>query len=590
MADSACPACGKQLPPDAPHGLCPQCLLLGALGTGVSAAPDAFTDEPVWTDGTTVKPPPGIDEIAAFFPQLEILELLGYGGMGAVYKARQRELDRLVALKVLSPRLQDDPAFSERFTREARALARLNHPGIVTLYESGHAGRTFYFLMEYVEGVNLGQLLQSGRLAPREALAIVPQICEALQYAHDRGIVHRDIKPHNILLSREGQVKIADFGVAKLMDAEAQSNTPKQMPQGDPHAPVTPLTQSGATAGTPRYMAPEQISSPLDVDHRADIYSLGVVFYQMLTGEAPRGNLEPPSRKVTIDVRLDEVVLRALDQQPERRYQHVSEMREQVETIAATLADGQGRQTAPPGTSPASPARAVPVHVTVLRWGARVIGSAISLLIGVFVLGEGLPAIGSQPGGVQIGFLGLWLMVLGAILAWRREGVGALLLMLGWVIKGVAEGHPELGFITPFPLAGALYAYCWWYGGGRKSGRVIAAAAVVLTAMFLVGRCLVPAKVLIHGQVLNAITAAPVPDAQLSLNTASLAKPQKAPQVITNKQGHFVLYLGWYCTQDSLTFTAPGYQPLTVQLGPKPYWSRRLDRTYKMTPMLPAHE
>lgn len=160
--------------------------------------------------------PPALEELAAKFPQLEILEFVGQGGMGAVYKARQKQLDRCVALKVLPPQTAAGPGFAERFTREARALAKLNHPHIVTLYEFGQADGLFYFLMEFVDGVNLRQLLHEGRLAPKEALAIVPQICEALQYAHERGIVHRDIKPENILLNKEGQVKIADFGVAKL--------------------------------------------------------------------------------------------------------------------------------------------------------------------------------------------------------------------------------------------------------------------------------------------------------------------------------------------------------------------------------------
>ena len=132
--------------------------------------------------------------------------------------------------------------------------------------------------MEFVDGVNLRRLLDTGKLAPEEALAIVPQICEALQYAHDHGVVHRDIKPENILLDKEGQVKIADFGMAKLVGREAKDLT---------------LTGAGQVMGTPQYMAPEQIEHPQEVDHRADIYSLGVVFYQMLTGELPHRPLRP---------------------------------------------------------------------------------------------------------------------------------------------------------------------------------------------------------------------------------------------------------------------------------------------------------
>ena len=197
--------------------------------------------------------------------------------------------------------------------------------------------------MEFVDGVNLRQLLQSGRVSPREALAIVPQICDALQFAHDQGIVHRDIKPENILLDRRGRVKVADFGLAKIVGPDAPLSPSLSTPgRGEGGAPAsgegivssTSLTDAGKVMGTPNYMAPEQVSHPADVDHRADIYALGVVFYQMLTGELPGKHLEPPSRKVQIDVRLDEVVLRALEKNPELRYQQVSVLKTQMETIA----------------------------------------------------------------------------------------------------------------------------------------------------------------------------------------------------------------------------------------------------------------
>ena len=262
--------------------------------------------------------------MASHFPQLEIHELLGQGGMGAVYKARQRRLDRLVALKILPPEVAGYPAFAERFTREAQALGRLNHPHIVTLHDFGEAGGLYYFVMEFVDGVNLRQMIAAGKMQPREALAIVPQVCEALQYAHDEGVVHRDIKPENLLLDRKGRVKIADFGLAKLMRHR--------------RAPVGragfALTGSQQVMGTPHYMAPEQMERPQGVDHRADIYSLGVVFYEMLTGELPLGRFAPPSRKVQIDVRLDEVVLRSLEKEPERRYQQASEVKTDLEGLS----------------------------------------------------------------------------------------------------------------------------------------------------------------------------------------------------------------------------------------------------------------
>jgi len=325
--EKRCSQCGAALAADAPQGLCPACLLKRGF----------FTSDGARTEYA----PPTPAELARYFPELEILELVGRGGMGAVYKARQKNLDRLVALKILPFSVNRDPAFAERFAREARALAKLTHPNIVSVHDSGQADGLFYFIMEFVDGMNLRQLLNSGRIAPKEALAIVPQICDALQYAHDKGIVHRDIKPENILLDKTGTVKIADFGLAKLMGREAKDLS---------------ITDTHDVMGTPHYMAPEQVEHPLDVDHRADIYSLGVVFYQMLTGELPIGRFAPPSKKVVIDVRLDEVVLRALEKEPEHRYQHASDVKTQVETILTT--PPQNSAGVSPGT-PASPTGAL---------------------------------------------------------------------------------------------------------------------------------------------------------------------------------------------------------------------------------------
>ncbi len=348
-----CPSCQKPLAPDGPLGLCPECLIQAGFPSGV-----APTDEAA---GRAAFVPPTVAEIAPLFPQLEILELIGKGGMGAVYKARQIKLNRLVALKILPPGIGSEPAFAARFTREAQALARLNHPGIVTLYEFGRAelplglgdgaaqqhrptdAGLYFFLMEYVDGVNLRQLLQASRISAHEALAIVPQICDALQLAHDQGIVHRDIKPENILMDRRGRVKVADFGLAKIIEGrDAPLGRPDRSSQRDDPT----LTDASRVMGTPQYMSPEQIQAPGEVDHRADIYALGVVFYQMLTGELPGKRLEAPSTKVQIDVRLDAVVLRALEKQPELRYQQVSEVKTMVETITATPPGSSGRESA----------------------------------------------------------------------------------------------------------------------------------------------------------------------------------------------------------------------------------------------------
>jgi tRNA A-37 threonylcarbamoyl transferase component Bud32 len=326
--EKSCPICGKPVGESALEGLCPECMLKAGFPTG--------TEPGTAGPGGSSFVAPSVEEVRRLFPHLEVIEMIGRGGMGAVYKARQTKLDRLVALKILPPGIGDDRAFADRFVREAKALAKLNHPNIVTLYEFDQADGLFYFMMEFVDGVNLRQLLQAGRLAPREALAIVPQICDALQYAHDQGIVHRDIKPENVLLDRKGHVKVADFGVARLMGIDGE------MPAGggDQAASASvSLTEAGKVMGTPQYMAPEQKERPAEVDHRADIYSLGVVFYQMLTGELPGKRIEAPSsrmRGIHLDVRLDEVVLRALEKKPDLRYQQASVLKTDVETIAGS--------------------------------------------------------------------------------------------------------------------------------------------------------------------------------------------------------------------------------------------------------------
>jgi tRNA A-37 threonylcarbamoyl transferase component Bud32/uncharacterized membrane protein len=338
-----CPNCQKALPAGSPHGLCQECLLKAGLPTGTASR--------TADGGKTGFVPPTVEELAAKFPQLEILEFLGRGGMGAVYKARQKDLYRMVALKILPPEIGKDLAFAERFAQEARALARLNHPGIVTVYDFGRADGLYYFLMEFVDGVTLRQLMNRGRVSPREALAIVPQICDSLQYAHDQGIVHRDIKPENILLDRLGRVKVADFGLAKLILGSADAGE-REAPAEEPGGG---LTESGKILGTPNYMAPEQLEHPEAVDHRADIYALGVVFYQMLTGELPGKRIEPPSKLVQVDVRLDEVVLRALEKDPGRRYSQASVLKTQVETIAGTASPSQQAQDAGAIDEPSGP-------------------------------------------------------------------------------------------------------------------------------------------------------------------------------------------------------------------------------------------
>lgn len=309
-----CPKCQGPIPREAPQGLCPKCLLAQAFIATENDHPARTKEEP-----------PTVADLAKAFPQLEILELIGRGGMGFVFKTRQPNLDRFVALKILPQSLSGDPTFAARFSREGRVLAKLNHPNIVTIHDFGQAGGFCFLLMEYVDGVNLRQAMKLGRFTPSQALSVVPKICEALEFAHQEGILHRDIKPENILLDTKGRIKIADFGIAKILGSRTGDEAP---------AVSEPVQKEGLTGvvGTPNYMAPEQIQNPQDVDQRADIYSLGVVFYEMLTGELPLGRFAPPSEKSGADPRLDAVILKTLEKERDRRTPSAAQVKTLVET------------------------------------------------------------------------------------------------------------------------------------------------------------------------------------------------------------------------------------------------------------------
>jgi serine/threonine protein kinase len=319
---TCCPRCRAELSADAPDGLCPECLLQRVLEDRPETEERSAARAPA---PSFVPPTPA--ELGRHFPQLEFLALLGQGGMGAVYKARQTKLDRLVAVKILPPEVAGAPAFAARFAREAQALARFNHPHIVTVYDfgEGDVDGLYSFTMEYVDGQNLRELLQGGVLPPAQTLAIVQQLCDALQYAHDEGLVHRDIKPENILLDKKGRVKIADFGLAKLVGL-----TPTYLT----------LTGTDQVMGTLLYMAPEQMQRSHTVDHRADLYSLGVVLYEMLTGELPLGRFAPPSHKAAVDASVDPIVLRALAREPAERYQDAGSFKRDVETALGPTSSG----------------------------------------------------------------------------------------------------------------------------------------------------------------------------------------------------------------------------------------------------------
>jgi hypothetical protein len=298
-----CARCGAALAGDEP---CPRCLLRTAVGVA----------EDELRKGPRRLRSPSIAELQPYFERLEIVSRLGSGGTGVVFAAREKASGREVALKVLTIRGGDDD-FDERFAREARATAALKHPNIVAVEEYGRAGPDeepwSYLVMERVEGASLRQVLRNGKVGPETALRWTAEICGALAYSHERGVIHRDIKPENVLIDPGGHAQVVDFGLAKLVQ------------EGDAF-----LTRTGQVLGTFPYIAPEQYEHPSSVDRRADLYSLGVLAYELLTGEVPVGRFDRPSRRARVVPRVDEFVLKALARDPEQRFSTANEMRREL--------------------------------------------------------------------------------------------------------------------------------------------------------------------------------------------------------------------------------------------------------------------
>jgi hypothetical protein len=335
-APRECPRCRRGLPDDAPDGLCPPCLLAAGLGANTSPLPAITAGHPAPAGEA---PAEGAVRAALGrrFPFLQIGERIGRGGMGEVWYAYHPDLKREVAIKVLAPGPGADPAFAARFAREAQAMARLKHPRIVPVYDFGEGDGLYFLVMEYqpqnlrqrmaaedfrrpVPGweITLGGDWQVYDATARWVRGIVGhflQVCEAVEYAHAQGVVHRDVKPENVLCGPEG-VKLTDFGLARLLSAPEDGR----------------LTSAYQVMGTPNYMAPEQRESTAKVDQRADVYSLGVLLYELLTGRLPEGHFEPPSAYIK-DRRLDAVVRKALARDPIRRYQSVWEMKHDLQEV-----------------------------------------------------------------------------------------------------------------------------------------------------------------------------------------------------------------------------------------------------------------
>jgi len=336
------------------------------------------------------RPPQPGDLIA---DRYELEELVGTGGMSTVFRAHDRQLDRLVAIKILHERYLEDPEYVERFRREARAVAKLSHPNIVTVIDRGDDGGRQYIVFEHVEGENFFKLVtRTGRMSPRRALELVIPVADGLAFAHEHGLVHRDVKPQNVLLSSEGEVKVTDFGIARSLDVE--------------HG----VTQTGTVLGTSEYLAPEQASGE-PVSPATDEYSLGVVLWELLTGEVPftgenfvavalRHVNEPPPKlrehRPDLPPRLAAAVERALVKDPARRFSSMSAFAAELRACLAELDAGSAAAddsaltlVSPPVSRPApppGPARRVKRRRRVPPWVFVALAPAAAAFVAVFLI------------------------------------------------------------------------------------------------------------------------------------------------------------------------------------------------------------
>jgi eukaryotic-like serine/threonine-protein kinase len=343
MPDRTCRKCGTQFRAETAQGLCPRCLFESGMqlarewafaqgadivrervvGTGspqeprVESAPDSRESVPEWLRGK--------HQLGDY----ELIEEVGSGGMGVVYKARQLSLNRTVAVKMMLAGDFANPAALRRFGAEAQLAAGLHHPNIVTVYETGEAEGHLYFSMEYVEGRTLAELARGTPLAPDRAARYMRRIAAATHYAHQNGILHRDLKPSNVLIDQTDTPRITDFGLAKHLDTDSD------------------LTQSGQVVGSPNFMSPEQASSRLGaVGPRADLYGLGAILYCLLTGRPPfhaatvSDTLEqlllsdpvpPRLLNPSVPVDLETICLKCLEKEPPRRYETAQEVVEELD-------------------------------------------------------------------------------------------------------------------------------------------------------------------------------------------------------------------------------------------------------------------
>ena len=321
-----CPECGRSYQASAVMGQCPTCLMAAAIGP--EQAREA--DRPKSLDPTRA-------DLEKAFPELEVIECLGKGGMAAVYKVRHRAVDRLAALKVLLVDPIDDPIMADRFAAEGDILKSIDHPHVIRAFSAGERAGYLYLLLELVQGPTLRQVMQSGPIPPLTAIYAAIHISNGLGYVHQRGFIHRDIKPDNILLhagsepfsdaldkflAAGGRLRVADFGLA---------TTACDLPG------KRQLTLPNHRLGTPDYMAPECRNGVSRADLRMDVYGLGVMIYEMLTGDLPLGRCPVPSRRCNVIPEIDDVVMKCLEHDPARRYSDASVVRHEL-TLVLTAA------------------------------------------------------------------------------------------------------------------------------------------------------------------------------------------------------------------------------------------------------------
>jgi serine/threonine protein kinase len=315
---------------------------------------------------------PEIDQLAPLFPAYQIEYLIATGGMGAVYKAVQKSLDRTVAIKILPREFSQDPGFCAGFEAEAKSMARLNHPNLIGVYDFGEVDGMLFIVMEFVPGQSLFHCTHGHAVESNEVIRLITAICQGLAHAHENGIIHRDIKPSNVLLDHQNNPKIGDFGLAH--------------PVGTGH-------QEGAQIyGTPGYTAPEVVNDPKSVNHRADIFSIGVLLHELLTGKLPASDQRPASQIAGCNLRFDAIIKRATAEVPETRYPNAHQIVADISQIqghAATGPTANGPATRRGPTAPSASARSMPARPSPRRSPtapAKKKSSGISMTYGLIML------------------------------------------------------------------------------------------------------------------------------------------------------------------------------------------------------------